>query len=247
MRSDRIVREELWRTVARRLRQDISKGKLSPGTRLTEGDLAERFGVSRGPIREALRELARSGLAVSRPHQGVFVSTPSDADLDEIFVFREAIEIAAGRVLLTKVVPGDIDRLRSLLDAMEAARAKRDSAAGTTLDLKFHREIFVIAGGARLLRAQDDLLAQMLLSASVNNTMNHDIYPPRELHRRILNAIAAGDEEGLVGAIEAHYEWSGDRLLGRPPSPGNVGANERGMTGQGRQHSPERRTLSASQ
>jgi GntR family transcriptional regulator, gluconate operon transcriptional repressor len=227
VRSDRIVREELWRQVARRLRQDISRGRLPPGARLIEVDLAERFGVSRGPIREAIRELARSGLVVTRHHQGVFVSTPSDADLDEIFVFREAIEVAAGKVALTKVVRGDIDRLRNLLDAMEGARAKGDSASGTSLDLKFHREIFVIAGGARLLGAQDDLLAQMLLSASINKTMNHDIYPPSALHRAILDAMAAGDEEALVMAIEAHYEWSGDRLLGRHPIEGSAGARRR--------------------
>jgi DNA-binding GntR family transcriptional regulator len=187
---------------------------LSPGARLIETELAGRFGVSRGPVREAIRDLARAGLVVTRPHQGVFVCTPSDTDLEEIFVFREALEIAAAKLALAKVLPVDIDRLQGLLDAMDAARAKRDSAAGTALDLKFHREIFMIAGAGRLLRAQDDLLAEMLLSAKINETMNHDVYPPPTLHRAIFNAMADGAEEEVVAAIEEHYEWSGDRLLG---------------------------------
>ncbi len=128
MESDRIVQEELWQRVARRLREDISTGVLAPGKRLVEADLAERFGVSRGPIREALRELTRSGLALDRPRQGVFVSTPSDADLEQAFAFREALETAAAKIALTKVTADDIDRLRSILDAMEGAYALREHA-----------------------------------------------------------------------------------------------------------------------
>jgi len=217
MESDRIVQEDLWTRVARRLREDISTGVLAPGTRLVEADLAERFGVSRGPIREALRELTRSGLALDRPRQGVFVSTPSDADLEQAFAFREALETAAAKIALAKVTAADIDRLRSILDAMDRACADSERAGGLALDLEFHREIFLFSGNVRMLSAHDDLAAQLLLSQTQNHALKEGVCPPAALHRDILDALAAGDEQELVAAVQAHYAWTGDRLFGADP------------------------------
>lgn len=221
VKSHRIVRQGLWQEVAVRLRQDISKGRLSPGTRLLEGDLADRFGVSRGPVREALRDLARSGLVVGLPNRGMFVCTTSDADLEEIFVLREALEHAALRLAITRLLPEDADRLRGLLRGMEAARERGDSAARKTLDLRFHREIFVIAGSARLLRSHDDLVAEMELATSnAKPNWNDDIYPPPVLHGDILEALLAGDENDAAAAVQAHYAWTDDRLFGKPENDG---------------------------
>ena len=135
MDSDRLQPRQLWEDVAAILRRDILSGALAPGTRLIEVDLADRFGVSRGPIREALRELGRVGLVVDRPRQGVFVSTPTDTDLDEITAFREAIEMAAARIAMSRITPGDIDRLRSVVDAMETAYEGDEKTGGLALDL----------------------------------------------------------------------------------------------------------------
>ena len=220
MESDRIVQEELWQRVARRLREDISTGVLAPGKRLVEADLAERFGVSRGPIREALRELTRSGLALDRPRQGVFVSTPSDADLEQAFAFREALETAAAKIALGRVTEEDIDRLRNILDAMEEAYAGGERAGGLALDLEFHRELFLFSGNIRMLTAHDDLAAQLLLSATHNRALKQGVYPPTALHRDIVEALAAGDEPKLVAAVQAHYAWTGDRLFGEDPIAG---------------------------
>jgi DNA-binding GntR family transcriptional regulator len=209
----------LWQEVAARLRQDIAKGRLSPGTRLLEGDLAERYGVSRGPIREALRELARSGLLVGLPHRGMFVCTPSDADLEEIFVLREALDLAAVRLAITRLLPEDADRLRGLLRAIEAARERGDSTARKALDLRFHREIIVISGSARLLRSYDDLVAEMTLAPTATRpSWNDDIYPSAALHGDILEALLTGDENEAAAAVQAHYAWTDDRLFGKVES-----------------------------
>ena len=235
VKSRRIVRKELWREVAAHLRQDISKGRLAPGTRLLESDLAVSFGVSRGPVREALRDLARAGLVVGVPNRGMFVCTPSDADLEEIFVLREALESAALRLAITKVLPEDADRLRGLLHGMETARERRDSAGRKALDLRFHREIFLIAGSARLLRSYDDLVAEMLLvKTNSEPNWNDDIYPPAALHADMLDALLAGDENEAVTAVQTHYAWSDDRLFGGSqgdgPSGGNGGHSTRPRT-----------------
>ena len=167
-------------------------------------------------MREALRDLARVGLVAGLPHRGWFVCTPSDADLEEIFVLREALECAALRLATTKLMPEDAERLRILLRGMEAARERGDSAVRKTFDLRFHREIFVIAGSARLLRAHDDLVAEMLLATtSAKPSWNDDIYPPTELHSDILDALLAGDDNEVAAAVQAHYSWTDDRLFGQ--------------------------------
>ena len=219
MERDRIVQEGLWQQVLRRLREDISSGALAPGTRLVEVELAERFGVSRGPIREALRELTRSGLALDRPRQGVFVSTPSDSDLEQAFVFREALETAAARIALRQVTPRDLDQFRSILESMEKAYADRAREGSLALDLEFHRELFLFSGNNRMLSAHDDLAAQLLLAAAHNDVLKEGVYPPIVLHRDIYDALVAGDEERLVAAVQAHYAWTGDRLFGPDQDP----------------------------
>ncbi len=224
MRSERLARQGLWQQIAAKLRQDISRGRLAPGSKLVEDDIAERFGVSRGPVREALRDLGQSGLVVSVPHRGVFVGMPSDVDLEEIFILREAIEQAAARLALMRLLPDDIQRLRNLFDSMEAARQAGDSPTRKSFDLRFHREISVIAGSARLLRAHDDLAAEMVLASGTSKpdwkNWSDDIYPPPYLHGDILEAMAANREDAVVSAIRDHYAWTDDRLIGTTSSEG---------------------------
>lgn len=220
MDSDRLTPRQLWEDVIKILRRDILAGTLAPGIRLVEADLAERFGVSRGPIRDALRELGRVGLVAVRPRQGVFVSTPTESDLAEITATREALETAAARIALAMVTPEDLERLRTSLEAMEQTYEEKDGDHGLATDLDFHREIFQIADNSRMLRAHDELASQLLLAATRNKVLREGVYPPAELHRRIYDALAAGDEAALVCAVQEHYAWTGDRLFG--PLDGDV-------------------------
>jgi DNA-binding GntR family transcriptional regulator len=211
--------KQLWEEVLAILQQEILDGALAPGTRLIEAELAERFGTSRGPIREALRELERMGLVTDRPRQGVIVSTPSETDLDEIFAFREAIEQVAAKVAMERAEASDIGRLASVLDAMDAAFASGDKAGGLALDLEFHREIFLLSGNRRMLRAHDELASTVLLAATRTQAIRMDVFQPPAYHRNILAALAARDGRGLTKALRAHYQWSGDRVF-RVVAPG---------------------------
>jgi DNA-binding GntR family transcriptional regulator len=202
MPPDRLVPKQLWEEVAAILR------------RVVETDLAERFGVSRGPIREALRELERAGLAVDRPRRGVFVSTPTETDMEEITVFRETLETAAARIAIPNVLAGDVARLRALLGVMEAAYADLDRGAGLAADVAFHREIFVLAANSRMLAAHDDISAQMLHSWVHDHRLRDDVFPPPSLHGDIVDALEAGDEERVALAVAAHYAWLDDRMIG---------------------------------
>ena len=80
-----LAHKQLWEAVADQLRDEILEGRLAAGSRLVETELADRFGVSRGPVRDALRELARAGLAVDLPRRGTFVSSLTERDLLEVY------------------------------------------------------------------------------------------------------------------------------------------------------------------
>ena len=211
--SDRLVQTLLWEQVVVRLRREISSGALAPGTRLIETDLADRFGVSRGPIREALRELVRSGLVVERPRQGMFVSTPTETDLDEIMAVRQALECAAAERVVSTARAEEIAGLRDLARAMATAYSIPEPVAALAIDLEFHRQLFLLSGNSRMLRIHDDLTAQFMVVARDGVTLR-EVYPDSSLHDEIVDAMEAGDAVRAVAAIRAHYEWTEDRMFG---------------------------------
>lgn len=212
--SDRLVQQKLWEAAFERLHADIVSGALAPGTKLIEADLAERFGVSRGPIREALRELVRRGLAVDRPRQGTSVSTLTESDLDEVFLIREALEVAAGRLALAKARPEEIADLRDMAKAIDAAYKAGDSEHGLALDLEFHRRMFQLSGSARLLAMFDQLAGQTrVLLGKEAQTFGLQPKPQTGSHKRIVDAIGQRSEEALERAAKEHYRYQGDRLF----------------------------------
>lgn len=115
----RFTIRKLFETVAERLREAIIGGELRPGDKLVETELADRFGVSRGPIREALRELTREGLAVDLPRRGTIVSAATLGDLTEVYDVREALEKLAVTVAINNARAADYARLRKRFKRMD--------------------------------------------------------------------------------------------------------------------------------
>jgi DNA-binding GntR family transcriptional regulator len=211
----RLIQKQLWEAVADEVRKQILRGDLQPGTKLGETDLAEKFGVSRGPVREALRELAREGLAVDLPRQGTFVTKPTAADLEELYVVREALEDAAARIAISKAHDKDLLRLRQKSAAVDKAYAEQEVAKAWEVDLAFHRALFDLAGNKRMIRMHDQLATQslLLMRASVSDNPLLGRVPPASLHRDTAEAIIRRDEIQAQEAIKAHYRWSENRLV----------------------------------
>jgi DNA-binding GntR family transcriptional regulator len=210
--STRIVHRQLWEATTDRIRDEILSGHLPVGTKLNELDLADRYGVSRVPVREALRALARSGVVVFVPRKGAFVSTPVDSDYEEVYLARDAIETAGIRVAITRVTDGDIRRLRCVLRQMEHSYGAGDFELAWAFDLQFHRRILEIAANGRLLDFFDQL-------ANVTLLLHHHAYresgiavpPPEDLHRALVDAIGSRDEDGAVEAIDRHFGYAKDQ------------------------------------
>src|SRR5450759_4090273 len=108
--------KQLWESIADALRDEILDGRLPAGSRLVETELADRFGVSRGPVRDALAELARAGLALDLPRRGTFVSSLTEEDREEVYVIRRAIEEAAVGKAIARATDGDIGAMYAALD-----------------------------------------------------------------------------------------------------------------------------------
>jgi len=210
--SGRVVHQQLWETLVERLRQEILGGALPQGTKLVESELAARFGVSRGPVREALREIARLGLAVDLPRRGTFVSSPTEADLEEVLVAREAIELAGARLAIARARDEDLRALGRLLDEVDAAYAAGDIVRAWEVDLEFHRQMFEVGGNSRLLALFDPLASQTILLMRAAEDPAIRLAPEPALHRNILDALVARDVGLAEAAVVAHFRFTEDRL-----------------------------------
>jgi DNA-binding GntR family transcriptional regulator len=214
-----IAHKQLWESVSDRLRDEILAGTLAAGTRLVETELAERFGVSRGPIRDALQDLARAGLAVDVPRRGTFVSSLTERDLEEVYVIRQAIEAAAVRLTIQRADARAVSELFAAVAACEAAYRGEDLAAAWEADMAFHRLYCRLSGNSRLLELFDGLASQTVLLMRTTLDAHESLgwTPPVQLHRRIAQAIKARDADRAVGAVDAHYQYTQDRLAGATP------------------------------
>ena len=209
-----IEHKQLWETVADQLHEEILDGRLPAGARLVESELATRFGVSRGPVRDALQELARTGLAVDLPRRGTFVSSLTERDLEEVYVIRRALEEAAVRQAVGRAAETDVAEIFAAVAAAEEAYAGADLATAWDADMAFHRSYCRIAGNGRLLELFDQLASQtvLLMRTTLDSHASLGWTPPVELHRRIAQAIADGDVDRAVAAVGAHYQYTQDRL-----------------------------------
>ena len=209
-------------------------GELAPGAKLTEALLAERLGVSRGPIREAFRILEETGLVRLEKNRGVFVRSIALDEAMEIYDLRAMIDEAVGRQLAERITPEQLKGLRGLVEQME--RLVKDghntsaSDAYHRLNLEFHDQLVLLAGNRKLINLYRRLVNELSLFRRQNLADGGQIPVSVAEHRAILKSIAAGDADTAGRALRAHVLESKQRTLrkqqalasaadGHPPSP----------------------------
>ena len=127
------------------LREAIVDGSLAEGEELNQAQMAERLGISRGPLREALGQLEQEGLIHSVPYKGVVVTSLTATYVRELYSLRGALETFALRVGIERDDPADVAKLRDIVDAMRDAASDGDDRELARLDLKFHSSIIHMA------------------------------------------------------------------------------------------------------
>lgn len=195
----------------------ILAGELAPGDKLTEALLAERLGVSRGPVREAFRILEEAGLVRQEKNRGVFVrSIPAD-EAAEIYDLRAMLEESAGRHLAEHIAPEQLRGLRTMVEQMERlVREGHDSGAGDQyhlLNLGFHEALIDCVGNRKLATLYRRVVKELSLLRRVNLAGGRQIPTSASEHRAILKAIASGDGDAAARALRSHVLQSKERTL----------------------------------
>ncbi|WP_299057372.1 GntR family transcriptional regulator [uncultured Nocardioides sp.] len=202
------------------IRQEILRGERAAGEWLREEDLAASLGVSRTPVREALRRLASEGLVRHERHRGVQVESWSLADLDEIFSLRSVLE-PWGCALAATSGLADLDALRDLADRMDAAAlgASPDLDEITRLNNGFHGEVLAASGNGRLVQ----LVATVVAVPIVWRTFSH--YSPAAMrrslahHHELVDALAAQDPAWAESVMRSHVRAARATLVDQDPDP----------------------------
>ena len=202
----------LSEALVKRLRTLIFSGELRPGDRLVEERLARRFGVSRPPLREAMRVLAQRGIVTSLPRRGFVVTPMSATDIREIYELRFALE----RTAVELGVPiADSTRLRPIVDALDAMRgrsAQRDPDLMLEANSAFHSALVWLPGNSRLAGAYAAIRDQLEMCMAANLRFRQQFYnDPRDVvkrHEELLSLLQAGRVEPLLHSIANHGDRS---------------------------------------
>ncbi len=192
--------------IADQMRDDILCGRYAEGDRIGEVELAQRFGVSRGPIREALVQLTHEGLLVARPNCGVKVAPSAPDAVRELIVpIRRTIETYALKVIYDSLTDADWNAWDDLLHGMERACRAKDVSGIVRCDLAFHRSLLERAG------QEDSLAIWRTVVARVRSHFRQCVldYGPKLLgihaeHRELVDVFRRGDRAAALEALGRH-------------------------------------------
>ncbi|MCL2346413.1 MAG: GntR family transcriptional regulator [Desulfobulbus sp.] len=211
---NRIAPTALYQEVAERLRQRIFAHELTPGTWIDEQKLAEQYGISRTPLREALKVLAAEGLVELKPRRGCYVTELSRQDLDDIFPLLALLEARCALEAVRRAESADIGMLKTIHERLETAARENRIDAFFEANQEFHRKIQALSGNRRLLSMIQDLRKVLKLSRLHSLSLEGRLQQSLDEHRTIMAAFATGKAEEAERLMHDHL-LSGREALAR--------------------------------
>lgn len=219
-------RERIADWVYGALRRAIARHELKPGTHLSVPALAERFGVSRSPVREAVQRVVQEGLAMERPHRGAFVTEFSPPELEPLYEVRRSLEGLVARLAAERMTESELQDIDTILEEQERAIRRGDMESHIDRDISFH--------AAMLKAARNPVLQEMLgrLYGRIRSAMlgrASTTGPDLALkdHRAIFKAIAARDPDAADKAAQRHVSHVLLRLGARKNAKRRGGLDEK--------------------
>ena len=200
-------------TIAEQIKQLIYAGEFKAGDRLNEAALALRMGTSRGPIREAIRILAGTGLVTAVMNRGVFVRQVSIREMLEIYELRALVFGFAAERAAEHVTEGDRRQFEALLDGMDLACEAGDNDLYYNLNLEFHALVLALAHSERAERQYHDYVKELHLFRRRNFNKPGNMRSSNIEHRRIYEAISKGAKAKAKAQAQAHIQAGRQRLL----------------------------------
>lgn len=195
------------------LRQAILDGVLEPGERLMEVQLAEELGVSRTPVREAIRKLELAGFVVMIPRRGAYVADISLKEVSEVFEIRSALEALAAELAAERASEEELENLERLLVEIGKAIDSKDVDLLIELDTRFHDALFKASRNERLSQILSSLREQIqrFRTRTLSNPARMRV--ALEEHRRIVEALAARDGDLARRLATEHIESAENSLM----------------------------------
>ena len=201
---DRLPKSTLRAHIAERLRAAILAGDLPPGAPLVEAGLAARFDVSRGPLREALRQLIEEGLLVTVPYTGTHVAPLSVEDVREIFSLRTVLETFAFEQIWPKRDAGFRNELQRRDDVLTAAIDAGDDRASILAELELHGLVYEASRHRLLQRAWYGLRGRLQLYWAAHHRAHGRRGPRRDGHASYIRAALGPDLDAMCAEIADH-------------------------------------------
>lgn len=196
--------ETLAETIAYELRRDILRGTLAPGASIKERDNAEKQGVSRTPMREAIRILAQEGLVQLRPLRSPVVADPSLREITDQLRVLHALELLSGELACAEASDEEIIRIRALKDQIEAIYGEADPLDVFELDMQFHAAIVSASHNAALIETHGAYLARLWRARYLSARQKQARERVLRQHSAIFEALVARNVPDIKAGIGAH-------------------------------------------
>ena len=192
--------------VYEQLKMQILTGKIVPGTRMMEVELADEMGVSRTPVREAIRKLEKEGLVTIEPRRGAYASDISVEDMVDTLEVREDLEGLAASLAAAKMTPEEIEELIRLTKGYSEAIHNSDTEKMISYDEQFHRHIVACSGNKTLMQISETVqeLALRFRYLYYDDFSRYENMPVE--HKHIIDAITSGDAEEARAVADQHVK-----------------------------------------
>ncbi|MGI9488288.1 MAG: GntR family transcriptional regulator [Geminicoccaceae bacterium] len=199
--------------IAEQLDAMVTSGRYAPGERLTENALAAELGVSRAPLREAIRDLVDQGILISQPYRGLFVRPVSVTDLRELYSMRIALEQFAFKLAWDKRSADALDDLKQRYHALIAVQAGNDQAATIAQETRFHSWVYELTGHVLLMSHWERLIPLVQIYMSLHHKRHGSHGQFRHMTKHYLE-IASGDRlNDMLDHIEDHMRQGLDAVI----------------------------------
>jgi DNA-binding GntR family transcriptional regulator len=216
--TENLAQNQLRHVIAKRLRAAILASEIKPGEWLRQEQLAQRFGVSHTPVREALQDLVGEGLVEHIPYRGIRVIEFSVTDLVDLYASRAFLESLAARDAAQNITAEQLAELKRLSDEMEQQRIQKDWMEYRQLNRRFHQVIYSASEHAYLIRTLDQMwnaFPTMMLGnfpATAARPIPQRGASDKQEHLEIIAALETRNSERAEQLMRAHVEESGRRI-----------------------------------
>lgn len=201
------------KAVQNEIQKMILAGHFVAGQKLGEVDLADRLGVSRGPVREAFRGLEEAGLIRVSKNRGVFVREITPTEASELYEVRAGLDASAGHMLASRITDAQITELQGLIDRMDPLLFRNELAEYFQCNLMFHDRIVEMTGNAKLLEIYRRLINETHLLRRNSIYSGGGRHVSNQEHRAIIQALATRRPDEAVRAMRGHVINGGERYL----------------------------------